>query len=141
MYCDKSGTVSQDAGPPTARDLVTRRSGPLCASASEASKLSHLDRLRQLDGNDAKSVAAQCNVRMHSLVGWIMVLRGVLLLAFPDTFMSITNQTIGAETLWRIVFAGFTLVGLYLTYVGWFSRHKGSVAQAPGWIPDLPRAA
>jgi len=25
MYCDKSGTVSHDAGPPTARDLVTRR--------------------------------------------------------------------------------------------------------------------
>lgn len=76
-----------------------------------------------------------------SLVGWIMVLRGVLLLAFPDTFMSIANQTIGAETLWRIVFAVFTLVGLYLTYVGWFARHKGSVAQAPGSIPDLPRAA
>ena len=76
-----------------------------------------------------------------SLVGWIMVLRGVLLLAFPDTFMSIANQTIGAETLWRIVFAGFTLVGLYLTYVGWIARHKGSVTQAPGSIPDLPRAA
>ena len=39
-----------------------------------------------------------------SLLGWIMVLRGVLLLAFPDTFMSIANHTIGAETLWRIVF-------------------------------------
>ena len=76
-----------------------------------------------------------------SLLGWLMVLRGVLLLAFPDTFMSIANQTIGAETLWRIVFAGFTLVGLYLTYVGWIARHKGSVAQAPGSIPDLPRAA
>ena len=60
---------------------------------------------------------------------------------FTDTFMSIANHTIGAETLWRIVFAGFTLVGRYLTYVGWFSRHKGSVAQAPGSIPDLPRAA
>jgi len=42
MYCDKSGTVSQDAGPPTARDVVTHRCCPLCASGSEASKLSHL---------------------------------------------------------------------------------------------------
>ena len=39
-----------------------------------------------------------------SLLGWIMVLRGVLLLAFPDIFMSIANHTIGAETIWRIVF-------------------------------------
>ena len=76
-----------------------------------------------------------------SLLGWIMVLRGVLLLAFPDTFMSIANQTIGAETLWRMVFAGFTLVGLYLTYIGWIARPKGSVARAPGSTPDLPRAA
>ena len=33
-----------------------------------------------------------------SLLGWLMVLRGVLLLAFPDTFISIANHTVGAET-------------------------------------------
>jgi len=78
---------------------------------------------------------------MVSLLGWIMVLRGILLLAFPDTFMSMANHTIGAETVWRIIFGGVTLVGLYLTYVGWIAGQKGSVAQARGSIPDLPRAA
>src|SRR5262245_21469098 len=76
-----------------------------------------------------------------SLLGWMMVLRGVLLLAFPDTFMAIANHTIGAETLWRVVFSGFALVGLYLTYIGWFARPKGPVVQVPGSMPDLPRAA
>lgn len=76
-----------------------------------------------------------------SLLGWLMVVRGVLLMAFPDTFMSIANRTIDAETLWRIVFGVFVLVGLYLTYVGWFTRPRSSVSQAPGSIPDLPRAA
>lgn len=76
-----------------------------------------------------------------SLLGWLMVVRGVVLLAFPDAFMSIANDAIGAETLWRIKFGGIALVGLYLTYVGWIARPKGSVAQAPSSIPDLPRAA
>jgi hypothetical protein len=53
-----------------------------------------------------------------SVLGWMMVLRGVLLLTFPDFFMSIANRVVGAETLWRIVFGGFVLVGLDLTYVG-----------------------
>jgi hypothetical protein len=76
-----------------------------------------------------------------SVLGWIMVLRGVVLLAFPNVFMSIANDVIGAETIWRIAFGGLTLVGLYLTYVGWIARPKGFVAQAPGSTPDLPRAA
>jgi len=76
-----------------------------------------------------------------SLLGWLMVLRGGLLLGFPDTFISIANHTVGAENVWRIVFGGVTLVGLYLTYIGWIARPKGSVARAPGSIPDLPRAA
>ena len=51
-----------------------------------------------------------------------MVLRGVLLLAFPDIFMSIANHTVGAENLWRVIFGGVTVAGLYLTYVGWIAR-------------------
>ncbi len=70
-----------------------------------------------------------------------MVLRGILLLAFPDTFMSIANHTIGAETLWRIIFGGVALVGLYLTYVGWIARKKDSAEHAPRSIPDLHRTA
>jgi hypothetical protein len=76
-----------------------------------------------------------------SLLGWLMVLRGVLLMAFPDTFMSIANHVVGAETVWRIVFSVFVLVGLYLTYVGWIARPNGPVVQATGSTPNLPRAA
>jgi hypothetical protein len=76
-----------------------------------------------------------------SLLGWLMVVRGILLMAFPDTFMSIANRTIDAQTLWRIVFGIFVLVGLYLTYVGWIARPNESVTHAPSSIPDLPSAA
>lgn len=76
-----------------------------------------------------------------SLLGWLMVVRGVLLMAFPETFLSIANRTVDAETLWRIVFGVFVVVGLYLTYVGWFTRPRSSASQAPGSVPDLPRAA
>jgi hypothetical protein len=55
--------------------------------------------------------------------------------------MSIANHTIGAENLWRIIFGGITLIGLYLTYVGWISRQKGPVTEPAGSIPDLPQAA
>jgi hypothetical protein len=70
-----------------------------------------------------------------------MVVRGILLMAFPDTFMSIANRTIDAQTLWRIAFGVFVLVGLYLTYVGWIARPNESVTHAPSSIPDLPSAA
>ena len=64
MYCDKSGTVLQDAGPPTARDVVTRRSGPLCASASEASKLSPL--AARQTGTPPRSVATKVMANRHA---------------------------------------------------------------------------
>jgi len=54
-----------------------------------------------------------------SLVGWLVALRGLLLLAFPHTFVSMANHMIGAQAWWRAVCIVFALVGLYLTYVGW----------------------
>jgi len=54
-----------------------------------------------------------------SLLGWLVVLRGVLLLAFPSTFISMANNMIGAPGLWVSLAIVFALVGLYLTYAGW----------------------
>jgi hypothetical protein len=54
-----------------------------------------------------------------SLVGWLLALRGLLLLAFPSTFMSMTNSVLAAGALWRTVCICFAALGLYLTYVGW----------------------
>lgn len=54
-----------------------------------------------------------------SALGWLMVLRGVLLLAFPAAFMAAANAVIGVGLVWRIGYIGLALAGLYLTWVGW----------------------
>ncbi|MCB0930657.1 MAG: hypothetical protein KDB71_01990 [Mycobacterium sp.] len=57
-----------------------------------------------------------------SFVGWAMVLRGVLLMAFPAAFMSTANAVLGAAPLWQIGCIGMALVGMYLAVVGWWPR-------------------
>ena len=74
-------------------------------------------------------------------VGWLVVLRGVLLLAFPQTFASIANSVTGTEVWWEVLCIAFALVGLYLTYVGWISGTSRPSSQAPRSAQDLPRAA
>ncbi|MCB0940590.1 MAG: hypothetical protein KDB72_10170 [Mycobacterium sp.] len=54
-----------------------------------------------------------------SVLGWLVTLRGLLLLAFPKTFVSIANSMIGSQTWWVALCTAAVLVGLYLTYVGW----------------------
>jgi hypothetical protein len=59
-----------------------------------------------------------------SLLGWFLAARGVLLLTVPQTYESAANAFSGpvAYGLVRVFFVGLALVGLYLTYVGWFQR-------------------
>ncbi|MGA9676763.1 MAG: hypothetical protein WBR28_16470 [Mycobacterium sp.] len=54
-----------------------------------------------------------------SVLGWLITLRGLLLLAFPKVFVSVANSMIGAQAWWVPLCIAFALVGLYLTYVGW----------------------
>ncbi|WP_245908996.1 hypothetical protein [Mycobacterium neglectum] len=54
-----------------------------------------------------------------SALGWLLIARGVFLLAFPDTFASVANRVIGAVGVWQAVYVVFAAIGLYLTYVGW----------------------
>jgi len=54
-----------------------------------------------------------------SVLGWLVTLRGLLLLAFPQVFVSVANSMIGAQAWWVAVCIIAGLVGLYLTYVGW----------------------
>lgn len=70
-----------------------------------------------------------------SLVGWLVVLRGVLLLAFPATFVSMANSVVGMGALWRGVCVVFAAIGLYLTYVGWVP------ATRPRSVSDSARPA
>ena len=54
-----------------------------------------------------------------SVLGWLVTLRGLLLLAFPKTFVSVANTMIGAQAWWVALCTAAALAGLYLTYVGW----------------------
>jgi hypothetical protein len=76
-----------------------------------------------------------------STLGWLITLRGVLLLAFPTAFISMANSVIGMGDLWRAICIGFTMIGLYLTYVGWMPPSDRSAPQAASETPDLPHAA
>lgn len=76
-----------------------------------------------------------------SVMGWLLTLRGLLLLTFPTAFMSMANSVLEAGALWRTVCVCFALIGLYLTYVGWIPAPTRSITQAASSTPDLPRAA
>jgi hypothetical protein len=70
-----------------------------------------------------------------SLLGWLVTLRGLLLLAFPSAFISMANSVIGMGPLWRAVCIGFAAIGVYLTYVGWAPAPK------PTAVSDRARPA
>ncbi|AGZ51280.1 membrane protein [Mycobacterium kansasii ATCC 12478] len=76
-----------------------------------------------------------------SLLGWLVTLRGLLLLAFPKAFVSVADAMIGAQGVWVSLCLVFALVGLYLTYVGWAPTPSRPTQHAATARPDLPRAA
>ncbi len=76
-----------------------------------------------------------------SLLGWLIVLRGLLLVAFPKVFVSVANSMIGAQAWWVTLCVIFALVGLYLTYVGWAPAPSPPSSEAARSTKDLPRAA
>ncbi|MCV7123372.1 hypothetical protein [Mycobacterium lacus] len=76
-----------------------------------------------------------------SLLGWLVTLRGLFLLAFPKAVASVANAMIGAQAWWVALCVVFTLVGLYLTYVGWAPTPSRPTQQTARVNPDLPRAA
>jgi len=76
-----------------------------------------------------------------SLMGWLVALRGLFLLALPDTFLSIANNMVGAQAWWQGVCIAFAAVGLYLTYVGWIPAPSRPTSQPASSTADLPRAA
>jgi hypothetical protein len=69
-----------------------------------------------------------------SMVGWIMAIRGVLLLTVPRAYSAAGNAVYHSGATAGIWVAGISLglVGLYLTYVGWKPERAA---------PDRPDAA
>jgi hypothetical protein len=76
-----------------------------------------------------------------SAIGWLVALKGLLLVAFPRTYMSAANAAIDAVNWWRVGFIVFALIGVYLTYVGWTPARSRPAPRAASSKPDLPRAA
>ena len=76
-----------------------------------------------------------------SLLGWLITLRGLLLFAFPQAFVSAANSMIGAQAWWVAACVIFALIGLYLTYVGWAPVPYRPKSQAMEATPDLRQAA
>lgn len=75
-----------------------------------------------------------------SVTGWLMVLKGVSLLAFSQTYLEAASNAIGVGVLWRTIELCAAAVGLYLTYTGWApTRQPGAPTVAS--TTDLPRAA
>jgi hypothetical protein len=69
-----------------------------------------------------------------SLLGWVLAIRGVLILAIPSVYNSIGDTLEqSAIPFVRAIFAGLALAGLYLTYVGWATK--------PAAQQDRPDAA
>ncbi len=55
-----------------------------------------------------------------SLFGWVLALRGLLLMAAPELYQ---RAAVVADTLFlvRIIFGVRIVIGLYLTYMGWIA--------------------
>jgi hypothetical protein len=76
-----------------------------------------------------------------SLLGWLTALKGLFLMAFPQTYLSFASTAVDAVTWWRAGFIAMALVGLYLTFIGWVPASSRTMAQSASSAPDVPRAA
>jgi len=56
------------------------------------------------------------------LFGWFLVLRGFVMLAFPQLMQKGVDASIPAVGPVRVFFLCMAAVGLYLTYVGWIRK-------------------
>lgn len=76
-----------------------------------------------------------------SALGWVVALKGLFLVAFPQTYMSAADAAMDAVSWWRVGCTVVALVGVYLTYVGWVPVRSGPAPRAATAAPDLPGAA
>lgn len=76
-----------------------------------------------------------------SVLGWLLVVRGVVLLAFPAAFASLANRMIGAVVAWQAAYIVMALIGLYLSYVGWMPASHNKLDNVYRTIEDRPHAA
>ncbi len=59
-----------------------------------------------------------------SALGWLLVVRGVVLLAFPTVLTNVGDWFIDATAVWVGAYVVMALLGLYLTWVGYGTGRK-----------------
>jgi hypothetical protein len=64
---------------------------------------------------------------MISLFGWLLALRGLVLMAAPGIYQR-AAMAMDSVLLARVIFCVIAAGGLYLTYVGWLARPDASPA-------------
>lgn len=55
-----------------------------------------------------------------SLFGWILALRGLMLMAAPELYERAAMSMDGIAVV-RVIFGALIAIGVYLTYVGWLA--------------------
>lgn len=75
-----------------------------------------------------------------SVTGWLMVTKGLFLLALPQSYLEATASAIGVGIAWWAIESCAAFVGLYLAYAGWAPSRQVQTP-APDSTTDLPRAA
>jgi len=63
---------------------------------------------------------------MISLFGWFLAIRGFILLAAPEMILRGGMASMHMVPAVRIGFSLLVLIGLWLTYVGWFTKPPAS---------------
>lgn len=76
-----------------------------------------------------------------SVAGWLSVVKGFMLMAFPDALTSVADTAINAPNWWRPVYVVFALLGVYVTYVGWVPEQNRPAPKAVKLTPPDRRAA
>jgi len=61
-----------------------------------------------------------------SLFGWFLLIRGFILLAAPELILRGGMASMHMVPAVRVGFAVLVLIGLWLTYVGWFTKPPAS---------------
>ena len=77
-----------------------------------------------------------------SLLGCLTAVKGIALMAFPQSYLSMGHTAVNATPWWQASSAVVAVLGLYLTYIGWIPTrpHPGS-HQSVDTVPERPRAA
>jgi hypothetical protein len=77
-----------------------------------------------------------------SLLGYLTAVKGIALMAFPQTYLPLGHTVINAAPWWQLISAIFVIIGLYLSYIGWIpTRSHPGTHRSVDTAPELPRAA